>query len=309
MDWLNYHHLLYFWTVAKAGTIARASEQLQIAQPTISGQIHALEESFGTKLLARSGRNLVLTDIGRVVFGYAEDIFSLGREMQDVVRGRPAGTPMKLTIGNADTVSKLIAYELLKPALRLPDPVHLAVLEDKPERLLEQLAAQKLDVVIANGPVPPGFRNRAFHHLLGESGTSFFSSAQKAPAYKKRFPLSLDGAPALLPLHGSALSDQIEQWFEQQGIRPVVAAESQDSGLLTLFGADGHVVYTAPTVMEAEIKRLYGAVVIGRVPSVVEHFYAISVERKLRHPAVVAISDSAKLVFAAGTPRAGAAKV
>src|SRR5436190_11004115 len=199
MDWLNYHHLLYFWTVAKAGTIARASEQLEVAQPTISGQIRALEESFGAKLFARSGRNLVLTDVGRIVFGYAEDIFSLGREIQEVVRGRPAGTPMKLTVGIADTVSKLIAYELLRPALRLPDPVQLAVQEDKPERLLEHVAAQKLDVVIANGPVPPSFRNRAFHHPLGESGTSFFTSAHDAPTYKKGFPLSLDGAPALLP--------------------------------------------------------------------------------------------------------------
>ena len=227
MDWLNYHHLLYFWTVAKAGTIARASERLQVAQPTISGQIHALEESFGTKLFARSGRNLVLTDLGRVVFGYAEDIFSLGREMQDVVRGRPAGRPMKLTIGIADTVSKLIAYELMSPALRLPDPVQLSVQEDKRERLLEQVAAQKLDVVIANSPVPPSFRNRAFHHLLGESGISFFTSAHDAPAYKKGFPLSLNGTPALMPVSGSALRDQLEQWFEQQGIRPVVARSSR----------------------------------------------------------------------------------
>ena len=294
MEWLNYHHLHYFWVVAKEGTIAAACEKLHLAQPTISAQLRALENAIGDKLFKRVGRNLVLTDTGRMVYRYADDIFSLGGELLDTLRGRPTGNPLRFSVGVADVLPKLVAYRLLEPALKLPETIQLVCRESTPAELLAQLAIHELDLVLSDSPIGPGVRVRAFNHLLGECGVSIFGTKELATAYRRRFPGSLDGAPFLLPPDNTSLRRSLEQWFDSQGVRPSVVAEFDDSALLKVFGQAGAGVFAAPTVIEREIERQYGVRVVGRLESVRERFYAISVERKVKHPAVVAIADAAR---------------
>jgi LysR family transcriptional activator of nhaA len=294
MEWLNYHHLLYFWTVAREGSIAKASKQLLLAQPTITGQIRALENALGEKLFMRSGRTLVPTEVGRLAFRYANEIFALGREFTDVVKGRPAGRPMRLVVGISDALPKLIAYRLLEPALTLPEPVQIVCHENHPDRLLTELATFGLDLVLTDAPVGSSVRVRAFNHLLGSCGVSFFAKPAIAAKYRKTFPASLDGAPLLLPLENAALRRSLDQWFESQGIHPRVVGEFQDSALLKVFGEAGVGIFTAPTAVEDDVRKHHGVSVLGRTEAVMERFYAISVERRLKHPAVVAISQSAR---------------
>jgi LysR family transcriptional activator of nhaA len=294
MDRLNYHHLYYFWMVAREGSIAKAGRQLLLAQPTITGQLRTLENTLGEKLFTRSGRGLVLTEMGRVVYRYANEIFSLGSELTDVLKGRPAGRPVRLAVGVSDALPKLIAYRLLEPALALPEPVQIICYEDRPERLLAELSTFGLDVVLTDASLGPTVRVRAFSHLLGACGVSFFGKAPLAAKYRKNFPASLDGAPFLLPLENSTLRRSLEQWFGAHRIHPRVAGEFQDSALLKAFGQAGVGLFAAATVVEKEIRRQYGVAVLGRTESLIERFYAISVERKLKHPAVVAISDAAR---------------
>lgn len=299
MEWLNYHHLLYFWTVAREGTIARASEELRLAQPTISGQIRALEEQLGEKLFQRSGRNLVLTDIGRVVFAYADDIFATGRELMDTLKDRPTGRPVRLQVGVADEVTKIIAYRLLEPALRLPQPVHIVCRDGAPERLLTDLATHALDLVIADAPIPPAIKVKAFSHPLGETAVTVFAVAKLAAPRRKNFPRSLDGAPFLLPTIGKTLRRTLDHYFDQEQIRPRIVAELDDSALLTTFGQGGAGLFVAPTVLEKEVMRQFGVTVVGRLDEVRERYFAISVERRLKHPAVIAISEAANEMLTA----------
>ncbi len=294
MEWLNYHHLLYFWTVAKEGSIARATSELRLAQPTISGQIRVLEESLGEKVFQRSGRNLVLTDIGRVVFRYADEIFSLGRELRDVIKSGPSARPLRLLVGVADVVPKLMAYKLLEPALSLSEPVQIICREDKPDRLLAELASHNLDVVLSDAPVGPTIRIRAFNHLLGECSVLFMAAPSLVKLYRRGFPKSLNGAPFLLPTENTALRHSLDRWFLSKGIRPRIVGEFEDSALLKVFGQTGMGIFPAPSIIETEISRQYQVQVIGRVESIKERFYAISVERKIKHPAVVAISEAAR---------------
>lgn len=294
MEWLNYHHLFYFWMVAREGSIAQASRELLLAQPTITGQIRTLENALGAKLFMRSGRNLVLTEVGRLAYRYANEIFSLGREFADVLKGRSTGRPVRLVVGISDALPKLIAYRLLQPALKLPEPVQIVCREDQPDRLVADLATFGLDLVLSDAPVGPAVRVRAFSHLLGSSGVSFFAKPALAAKYRRKFPSSLDGAPLLLPLENATLHRALDQWFESQGIRPRVVGEFQDSALMKAFGEAGVGVFTAPTAIEDDVRRHHGVSVLGRTDSVTERFYAISVERKLKHPAVVAISETAR---------------
>ena len=294
MEWLNYHHLLYFWTVARTGGVSAASAELRLAQPTISGQLRLLEEHFGEKLFHRVGRRLELTDMGRLVYRYAEEIFMLGRELTDAVRGRPTGRPLRFAVGIADQLPKLIAYRLMEPALKLPEPVRLVCHEDKPERLLADLAVHALDLVLTDAPLNPTINVRAFSHLLGECGTTIFGAKALAGRYRRGFPRSLDGAPFLMPTDNTVLRRNLDQWFSQLDLRPQVVSEFEDSALLKAFGERGVGLFAAPTAIEAEVRRQYGVQIIGRVEQVRERFYAISVERRLKHPAVVAISEAAK---------------
>ena len=304
MEWLNYHHLLYFWMVARTGSIARASTELRLAQPTISGQLRTLEEYLGERLFNRVGRGLVLTDVGQVVYRYADEIFSLGRELNDVLKGRPQGRPLRLLVGISDALPKLIAYRLLQPALTMTHPVRIVCHENKPERLLTELSSHHLDMVLTDAPLTAATRVRAFNHLLGSCGVSLFASPGLASVYRRNFPRSLDGAPFLLPLENVTLRRSLEQWFEANGIHPKVVGEFQDSALMGTFGQGGVGIFASPSVIEKEVRSHYRVKVIGRVESIVERFYAISVERKLKHPAVVAISEAARsdLFRNEGTP-------
>jgi LysR family transcriptional activator of nhaA len=295
MEWLNYHHLLYFWVVAKEGSIVRASQELRLAHPTISGQIHRLEESLGEKLFARRGRHLVLTEVGRVAFRYADEIFSLGREFVDTLKGRASGKPLRLIVGVADVLPPSLVRRFLEPAFRMGHAVQIVCRADKSvEEFIAELALHRVDVVIADGPAGPGIRVRAFSHLLGECGTTFFAAAKLAASTRRKFPRSLDGTPFLLPGAPSAVRRALEQWFNTQGVRPRVVAEFDDSALAKDFGREGMGIFAAPTVIEAEVRQQYRVRVVGRSEAVRQQFYAISVERKIRHPAVAAVCEAAR---------------
>ena len=294
MDWINYHHLLYFFIVAREGGLVQAGKVLRLSHPTLSAQIHTLEDQLGEKLFHKVGRKLELTEMGRVVYRYAEEIFSLGREMVDTVKGRGGGKQLRLEVGIVDVVPKLVVRRLLQPALDLAEPVRLVCVEAPYEKLLADLALHSLDIVIADAPVPAGSNIRAYNHLLGETGISFFAARSLANQLRRKFPASLDGAPVLLPLEQLPLRRALDQWFERHSVKPKVIAEFEDSALLKAFGADGLGVFSAPTVVEAEVMAQYGVEVIGRSDEVKERFYAISADRRLKHPAVVAISDAAR---------------
>jgi LysR family transcriptional activator of nhaA len=294
MDWLNYHHLLYFWTVAREGSVSRACEQLGLAQPTISGQLHKLEESLKTKLLERAGRGLVLTEAGKVVFAYADEIFKLGQELQNAVKGRGPGRPLRLVVGVADVLPKLIVYRLLAPARHVPDPVHVVCREGKPARLLADLAAHHLDVVLSDTPCGSAFKVRAFNHLLGECGLSFFAAPELARRHGGDFPRGLHRAPFLLPTEETTLRRLIENWCRANRVTPEVRGELDDSALVKIFGQAGEGVFAMPSVIEQEVCRQYGVQVIGRAEEARVRFYAITPERRLEHPAVVALAEAAR---------------
>ena len=294
LEWLNYHHLLYFYTVAKEGSVSRAASVLRLAQPTLSGQIRKLEEAFDEKLFQRSGRHLVLTEMGRVVYRYAEEIFTIGRELTDTLRGRPTGRPGKLSIGVADVVPKLITHRLLEVALALPEPVQIVCHEGKSDRLLADLAVHGYDLVITDAPLQPHLNVKAYNHPLGDCAVTFFATRSLAQAHGRRFPQSLDGAPMLLPTSNTTLRRSLDQWFQDHDIRPLVVAEFEDSALLKAFGQHGHGIFPAPAVLESEIRKQYGVRAIGTADGVVERFFAISVERRIKHPAVAAITEAAR---------------
>ena len=300
MEWLNYHHLLYFWTVAREGGLAPAGKVLRLSHPTLSAQIHALEDQLGEKLFVKVGRKLTLTETGRVVYRYADEIFTLGREMVDTVKGRLGGQALRLDVGVADAVPKLVVRRLLQPALALEQPVRLVCYEDSYERLLADLALHTLDIVISDAPVPSGSAVKAFNHLLGETTISLFGTRLLASQYRRGFPESLSGAPFLLPLESLTLRRSLNQWFERKRIQPRVVMEFEDSALLEAFGADGAGIFPAPTAVEAEVMRQHGVQLIGRVSEVRERFYAISVARRLSHAVVVAISEAARLELFSG---------
>jgi LysR family transcriptional activator of nhaA len=303
MEWLNYHHLLYFWMVAREGSIARAGEQLRLAQPTISGQIRMLEEQLGEKLFQRSGRNLVLTDVGRLVYEYADQIFALGREMLDTLKDRPTGRPLRFQVGVTDEVSKLLAYRFLQPALSSASPMHIVCREGPIDRLLADLVTHAVDLVLADTPISPTIKVKAYSHALGDSPVSVFGSTKLANAYRPRFPKSLDGAPFLMPTEHKTLRRSLEAWFDKEGIRPRIVGEFDDSALLKTFGQAGAGLFAVPTAIEPEVMHQYGVTVVGRLDDIRERYYAISVERRLKHPAVIAISEAATGLLLPPGPR------
>ncbi len=294
MTWLNYHHLYYFWVVAKEGSIQRACEQLRLAQPTISGQLRALEQALGEKLFTRVGRHLVPTDTGRLTYRYANRIFSLGQELTETLKGRDPGRPIRFVVGLADVIPKSVACWLLRSALSLPRPVHMICHEGRLDHLLADLALHNLDLVLADCPVPPTIKVQAYSHLLGESGVTLFATRRLVRTYHRNFPRSLDGAPFLLPTLSAGLRRSLDDWLTHQGIRPFVHGEFDDMATLFAFGQTGDGIFPASTVMEKEIISQYRVQVVGRIKSVKVRFYAITVARRLQHPAIVAISESAQ---------------
>ena len=293
MEWINYHHLYYFWCVARDESITRASERLRLAPSTISAQVGKLEDMLGGKLFVKVGRNLELTEMGRLVYRYADEIFSLGREMLDTVRGRPTSGPLRLVVGIVDALPKLVVRKLLEPAMRIPEQIHLVCQEGKEAQLLAELSIHSLDLVLSDTQVRPGLSVRAYSHLLGECGVSFCAVGHLADKLISEFPRSLDGAPMLLPSPMSALRGSLDQWFDSLEIRPQIVGEFDDQALLKVFGQAGDGVFAVPSIIEEEVGRQHKVMLIGRADAVREQFYAISVERIIKHPAVAAIQKAA----------------
>jgi len=294
MRHLNYSHLQYFWAVAREGSIARAAESLHVTPQTISGQLKLLDKAVGHPLFNRAGRRLVLSDMGGVVFEYADEIFSTGAELASVVRGNHMSGPKILSLGIVSSMPKLIAERIVAPAMLAEKPVRVRCHESSLEQLLSELAVHKLDLVLSDQPVPDGLGIKAYNHMLGESGMSFFSQRARARRYRARWPDSLNDAPLLMPSQHSALRRRLDDWFESHGLSPRIAGEFDDSALLKAFGEAGVGVFAAPTVIEEEICRMYRMSVIGRTDEIKERFYAISPERRLKHPSVVMITDTAR---------------
>jgi LysR family transcriptional regulator, transcriptional activator of nhaA len=293
MEWLNYHHLFYFWTVAREGSIAKASNSLRLSPPTISEQIRTLESSFGARLFEKRGRGLVLTDSGRVAYEYAEEIFTRGQELTEVLSGGAAGKMAQFTIGIADVVPKLIAYRLIVPALKLPERIRLVCREGAPDKLIAQLAIHEVDLVISDAPLNPSIRIKAFTHMLGQSGLSFFAHPRLAEKTKTRFPKCLHGLPFLMPADNTDLRRSLEHWLDVHRVQPMVVGEFEDSALAAVFGEAAVGAFAAPTPTETQVKRQYGLTVLGRARDIVASYYAISMDRRLKHPAVIAISEFA----------------
>lgn len=293
---LNYHHLRLFWAVVKEGGVARAGRRLGLSQPTISGQLRTLAEQVGTPLFSRTGRTLELTDTGRIVFRYADEIFSLGRELSAVLALGGVDHPV-VTVGVADSVPKLLAHRLLAPVLALPVRPRLVVHEDRTERLLAELAVHRLDVVIADTPMNPSQKVKAWHHRLGEAPVVCVAVPELAARLRPDFPRSLDGAPILLPTEQAAVRHALDLWLEELGLRPDIVAELDDSALMKTFGASGAGAFFVNEAVLAGVTESYGVEPVGTVEAVRERYFAISVERRVRHPAVVALMTAAGSVL------------
>jgi len=304
LEWLNYHHLLYFWTVAKEGSIVRAGKELSLAHPTISGQIHRLEEVLGEKLFARKGRNLVLTDAGRVAFRYADEIFALGREFVDTVKGRSTGRPIRLVVGVSDVLAKSIVHRILEPAFRLDERIQIVCREDRStDAFMAELAVHAVDVVLADAPAGPGTSVRAFSHLLGECGSVVLAAPRLARSLRPGFPGSLDGAPFLVPGASSTLRRALAAWFDSHDIRPRIVAELDDTALAAILGEASLGAFVVTEVVAAEVSRRYKVRVVGAIADLRQRFYAISHERKIKHPAVAAICEAARAQIFVTPPR------
>ena len=297
MEWLNYHHLRYFWTTAKEGSLARAAAKLRVSQPSISGQIRELEAAFGEKLFRRAGRNNVLTDAGHVVFGYADEIFALGAEMMNAVGQRPGAKTLRLYVGVADSFPKLVTNEILKPVFALPQEVHAICREGKMEDLLAQLAAHRLDIVLADEPPASNTNFRVFNHPLGETGTTFLAEEKLAAKLKRRFPASLQDAPALLPTENTALRRSLETWFRAKDVRPRVVAEFEDLALMKIMAAEGRGFIAVPSLVAKDAMAHYHFRMIGRADDCRLEFHAITAERRIVHPAVARITDKARAML------------
>ncbi|RDH85912.1 MAG: transcriptional activator NhaR [endosymbiont of Galathealinum brachiosum] len=290
---VNYKHLHYFWAVAREGGVARASERLHLTPQTISGQLNVLEKHLGVELFTRVGRNLELTENGRLVLSYANEIFSLGSELEEVLHQLPDERPQLFRVGVVDVLPKSIAHQILKPALQMSDPVRMNCREASLDTLLAELAVHHLDLVLADCPIPSTVSTRGFSHKLGECEVSFFATDKIIKTLKGDFPQCLDGAPMLLPSSGTQLRSGIDKWLNKLRIHPRTVAEFDDSALMKAFGKEGSGIFIAPAVIEKEVELQYQVSLIGRTDEVKEQFYAISVERKVKHPVVCAVIDAA----------------
>lgn len=292
---MNFKHLYYFWVTAKAGGIMRAGEQLHTTPQTLSGQIKLLEDRLGRKLFQKSGRKLALTEHGRLALGYADQIFNLGQDLEAALRqSKSAQRRLDFRVGVADSVSKSVAYRLLEPAFMMDQPVKLLASEGKFDDLLAKLALHRLDLVIADEPMPKRVSVKAFSHPLGRSSMSFFAAASLLPRITGSFPACLDGVPMLVPGSTASVRQQLEGWFAQHQIAPVVVGEFDDAALMKAFGREGQGVFMTPSLLDAETCAQFGVSVIGRTTELVEEFYAVSIERRITHPCVLAITDAAR---------------
>ena len=294
MDWLNYHHLRYFWTVAKQGSLARAAEALRISQPSISEQIRELESALGEKLFQREGRANKLTDAGHVVLGYAEEIFALGRELLNAVKQRPGARILRLSVGIGDSFPKLVTNEILKPVFAMPQSVHVICREGKMEDLLAQLAAHRLDIVLSDEPASSSTHFKTFNHYLGDSGTTLCAAKKLAAKLQRGFPQSLDDAPALLPSENTPLRRALEAWFREQKIAPRVVAEFEDLALMKVMAAEGRGFIALPAVAIKDAVTHYGFRILGEINQCRVQFHAITAQRRINHPAVAILTQGGR---------------
>jgi len=293
VEWLNYHHLRYFWTVARKGGVRKAAEELHVSQPSISAQLRLLEESLGQKLFRRSGRNLVLTETGQLVLNYADEIFSAGRELMNAVKQRPGKHPVRVNIGLTDAFPKLIAFQILRAAFRSEAAVHMICREGEIGPLVSHLQAHRLDIVLADEPASSALKAKTFNHRLGRSGVTFCAIPQLAAKLRRNFPKSLDGAPALLPTQNMGMRAALETWFDSKAIRPRLVGEFEDSALMEVCSTGGRGFTAVHTVVDRAALKHFGLRVIARVDECGTDFYAITAERRVKHPAAVAITEHA----------------
>ena len=294
MNWLNYHHLQYFWVVSREGSVARASEVLHVTPATISIQLRDLEKTLGVELFRKSGRGLALTEMGTAVQAYAHDIFSTGQELLDMVNGRPVDGPMVLRVGIKDVLPKLVAYQLIEPTLQMSQEVRLVCCEGDITKLIADLAIHRLDVVLSDTPIDPSMKVRAYSHLLGESDVVIVGTKSLAKKFRTNFPRSLDGAPILVPTRSTILRRSLDYWFEHGEIRPKIVGEFDDSAMLKIMGSAGVGIFPVPAIIRKEVEDMYGVEFIGNLSDLTEKFYALSVELKVKHPAVLAITEVAR---------------
>jgi len=293
VEWLNYHHLRYFWTVARKGGVRKAAEDLHVSQPSISAQLRLLEESLGQKLFRRSGRNLVLTETGQLVLNYADEIFSAGRELMNAVKQRPGKHPVRVNIGLTDAFPKLIAFQILRAAFRSEAAVHMICREGEIGPLVSHLQAHRLDIVLADEPASSALKAKTFNHRLGRSGITFCAVPSLAAKLRRNFPQSLDGAPALLPTQNMGMRAALETWFDSKTIRPRLVGEFEDSALMEVCSTGGRGFTAVHTVVDRAALKHFGLRVIARVDECGTDFYAITAERRVKHPAAVAITEHA----------------
>jgi LysR family transcriptional activator of nhaA len=294
---LNYQHLLYFWSVVRTGSLTRACEELALSAPTISAQLRTLEERIGEKLLAKSGRTLVPTEVGRLVYHYADQIFTLGNDLLEALEHRPSARPLRLVVGIDDVVPKEVAYRILKPTLALKRPVRLVCREGTLERLVADLAVHEIDVVLSDAPVTPSLNVRAYSHSLGTCEALWMATPALAKTLRRGFPKSLDGVPVLLPTDDTAIRRSLDQWLEKQDVHPVMIGEFEDYAMLREFARAGHGFAPVPAILEDQFRREYGFARVGVVSGINAEFYAISVERKIKNPAVAAMTENAREAF------------
>lgn len=295
---LNYQHLQYFWSVVRTGSLARACEELALSPPTISAQLRTLEQRLGEKLLVKSGRTLVPTDVGRLVFGYAEQIFGLGQELIEALEQRPSSRPLRLVVGIDDVLPKELGYRILETSMHMKQPVRMVCREGTLERLLAELALHEIDVVLSDAPAPPNLNVRVYSHLLGTSNVYWMATPVLARTLRRDFPKSLNGVPMLLPTDDTAIRRTLDQWLQRQNVRPLLLGEYEDYALLCEFARAGHGFAPVPAVLEAQFRRQHGFMRIGMARGVKAEFYAISADRRLKHPAVAAMSQNARQLFA-----------
>ena len=294
MEWLNYHHLFYFWLTVKTGTVSAAAQSLHLARPTVAAQIKELEKSVGRPLFEKQGRGLVLTEFGTQVHSYAEEIFALGHELREFIKTGHQGNRKRFVVGLPDVVPKHVAFELLKPALHMKDRPRTVCFEGKLDQLLSDLALHKLDLVISDAPAPASMEFKVYNHKLGECGMSMLATPQLTRKYKKGFPHSLTDAPVLLPTDHTAVRRSLDIWMDDNDIYPDIVAEFEDSALLKVFGEAGEGIFPVPTAIEALIKKQYGVQLVGRVPEVLHKFYAISAEKRVHHEATLLVVKQAR---------------
>jgi LysR family transcriptional activator of nhaA len=291
MEWLNYHHLRYFWMVAREGGLRPAAEKLHVSAPSISAQIRELEEALGERLFRRIGRANVLTDAGQVVLRYADEIFSLGRELANAVKQRPTAKALRLHVGVADSFPKLVTQQILEPVFALPQVVHVICREGKVEDLLAQLVSHRLDVVLADEPAPGSLKVRVFNHPLGECGVTFCAAPRLASSLRKGFPRSLHHAPALLPAETTGLRRSLDRWFQGLGITPRIVAEFEDAALMKVMASDGRGFIPVPSVVAQEAVDRFSLRIIGATEKCRDQFFAITADRRIHHPAVAVLTQ------------------